>query len=93
MTQKTEKEILLAVATPAEWWAWAEKPIVKGQICLRCHAMRQVVSHDNKICKFCMSFSGHKGLGCFDYSKYDSDSEAAIASLIRAGIEKPKEAP
>ncbi len=84
---KNEKEILLAAATPAEWWAWAEQ----GGPCLRCDAMHEGKPDGMFSCNFCESFSGWDGLGCYDGDKYKTDSEAAIASLIRAGIEKPKE--
>ncbi len=83
---KTEKEVLLAVATPKEWWVWAEK----GGPCLRCDAMYKGKPDHIFVCDFCESFSGWNGPGCYDKDKYETDSEAAIASLIRAGIEKPE---
>ncbi len=86
---KTEKEILLAVATPAEWWVWAENP--DNTDCLRCRAMDVEKSPRTFACDFCGSFSGYFGDdSCYDPAKYKTDSEAAIASLIRAGIEKPE---
>jgi len=84
MTPKTEKEALLAVANEAEWWAWAERQPCSP--CFRCRAMIKA----NLTCSECKAFKGTpRKLACFE--DYGDRKTAAIASLVRAGIEKPKE--
>ena len=73
----SEKDILLAVASPAEWRKWASDPYEYEPECLLCQA------YDD--CNKCKSAGGHPGTdGCSGGTS--EASVAAIARLKRAGI-------
>ena len=83
----SERKKLLAVATPEEWWAWADgKKFPLG--CLLCLAYTH--------CWDCKIAGGHNPpfSGCYPQcgpQTIEQQLEAKAARLIRAGSERPEE--
>jgi hypothetical protein len=79
----SERETLLAVGPPDEWWKWADDPWDYPEHCLLCQAY-------NDDCIACKVAGGHDPslIGC--KPPMISPNEYAPTRLRRAGIERPE---
>jgi hypothetical protein len=92
MTERNEREILLAVATEKKWQRWIKKQICIGpETCLFCKAYGFDVKNDGGLNDACIRCTGHY-LGCQPgniegpYLSNKEMFERARKRLQRAGI-------